>query len=728
MGIGKKMARILNIANRLPLTFGNEIVESSGGLVSALEGVRSEYDMLWVGWPGNVVTGKKKQNDIAKLLEQKYNCLPVFLTDDEIDGYYHGFSNSTLWPMLHYRAHYVRYQQDWWRQYKIVNQKFADAILKIVRDDDIVWVHDYHLMLLPQMLKSRRRNLKVGFFLHTPFPSYEMFRCHPQRSELLDGMVSADLIGFHTFGYMRHFRSSVIRLLGAECDTTTVHCDDRKCFMGVFPIGANVRAFQAELKTERFKKKLADFKKIYRNKKIVLSVERLDYSKGIIRKLEVIDRFLTSCPDKNKIVFIFISVPSRDEVQEYAQLRAEVESMVGRLNGKHATVENIPIHFIHKSVKFTDLCALYRLADIALVTPLVDGMNLVAKEYIVCKPDYNGALILSEFTGAACELFQAFVVNPYDIDTVVDNLRLAINSPKHELKHRMGGMYERVTRFDARHWAQTFISVLDNIKIETAEIYKKAEVRRELAAAIRKKHKMAFFLDYDGTLCDLQNDPKKAAPDEQLKELLTELESKKNIDTFIISGRKERELEQWLGKYNVTLIAEHGLSFCNPRHGRWQRLVNNIDLQWKKSVRQIFEQYAGITQGSFMEEKASSLVWHYRMADPEFGLLNAQQLMAMLQDMLSNLPVEVRHGKKIIEVSSMQVNKGLALMKFTGGRSKYDFVLCAGDDQTDENMFKLADSRLFKIKIGQGQSSARYRMDSPEEFKTLLMEAIKNVR
>ncbi|MFA5292015.1 MAG: bifunctional alpha,alpha-trehalose-phosphate synthase (UDP-forming)/trehalose-phosphatase [Phycisphaerae bacterium] len=722
------MTRIINITNRLPLTIGEEIVESGGGVVSALEGVRRNYDMIWVGWPGKTVADKKDQQNIEKILAKEYHCLPVFLSQDEITGYYHGFSNSTLWPLLHYRSHYVRYRQDWWRQYKQVNRKFTDTVLKIAKEGDIIWVHDYQLMLVPQMLKQSGRNLKIGFFLHTPFPSYEVFRCHPQRKELLAGMIGADLIGFHTFGYMRHFRSSAMRLLSAECDSMVIRCDDRNCYMGVFPIGANIQSFQAELKTERFRKKLADYKRIYRRKKVVLSVERLDYSKGIPRKLEAIDRFLTKYPDKNNIVFIFISVPSRDEVPEYAQLKASVESMVGRLNGKHATVENIPIHFIYKSVDFTDLCALYRLADVAMVTPLMDGMNLVAKEYVACRPDFTGALILSEFTGSANELFQAFIVNPYDIDVVAENLKLALSSPKEDIKRRMKGMYERVTQFDAKYWAQTFINELNKLKIEQVTVQEEGDVRNKLVKSVRKSKKMAFFIDYDGTLSDLQNDPDNAGPDEQVKQLLDALSDKKSIDTFLISGRKGPELEKWFGKYDITLIAEHGFSYYRPQNRRWLKSGRNEDLSWKKSVKKIFEQYVSITQGSFVEEKVSSVVWHYRMADPEFGMLNAQQLMAMLQDMLSNLPVEVHHGKKIIEVSSMQANKGLALMKFIGGKTKYDFVLCAGDDQTDESMFKLADKRLFKIKIGQGQSNAEFRIDNPKEFVNILSGAIRNAR
>ncbi|OHB50814.1 MAG: hypothetical protein A2Y10_01775 [Planctomycetes bacterium GWF2_41_51] len=722
------MERIINAANRLPITIGDKITVSSGGIVSALEGVRQDYEMIWLGWPGDVIEGRKNQQHIKNLLFEKHGCQPVFLSNQEIEGYYHGFSNSTLWPIMHYRPYFINYQSQWWEQYKIVNRKFAHAILKIAKKGDLVWVHDYQLMLVPEMLKQSGMNLKIGFFLHTPFPSYEVFRCHPQRKELLTGMLGADLVGFHTFGYVRHFRSSAIRLLGVECDTMVVNNEGRKCRLGVFPIGADVQSFSTEMKTERFEKKLNEFRNIFKGKKIVLSVERLDYSKGIMQKLKAIDGFLEKRKNKNNIVFIFINIPSREQVPEYHQLRQEIESFVGRLNGKHATVKNTPIHFIYQSLEFTELCALYNIADIAMVTPLIDGMNLVAKEYVACKPDYDGVLLLSEFAGAANELFQAFIVNPYDVESMVQALELALEIPADDVKRRMNGLYERVVQFDAKYWAKSFINELNKIEVISSIAPKKINVYNELFRKIKKSRKAAFFLDYDGTLCGIQDDPDKAAPDKNLKYLLEQLEKKKSIDTYLISGRTEKDLEKWLGKYHITLIAEHGFSYRSPETHRWSRIVRHADLSWKNPVKEILQQHVGTTQGSFVEEKVSSLTWHYRKADPEFGLINAQQLMSLFMEMLSNMPVEVHHGKKIVEVKSMHANKGSALMKFADGKSKYDFVLCAGDDQTDENMFKVNDERLFKIKVGQGPTEAQYTIDSPKEFLNILLKVIARMK
>lgn len=722
------MQRIINVANRLPVIIGKTITLSSGGIVSAIKGVRKDYEMSWLGWPGDVIEGAKNKKHIKELLWKKYRCIPVCLDKKEIDGFYQGFSNSTLWPILHYRPHFVKYHNDWWRQYQEVNAKFANAAMKIAQKGELVWIHDYHLMLLPQMLKEKMPHLKIGFFLHTPFPSYEIFRCHPQRKELLSGLLGADLIGFHTFGYLRHFRSAAMRLLDVDSDTTVIGFGNRKSKLGVFPIGADVESFKNEMETHRFKKKIEEFKEIYKDKTIVLNVERLDYSKGVMQRLEVIDKFLEKRKNKDDIVFIFINIPSREQVPEYNQLRQEIESFVGRLNGKYATVKNTPIHFIHQSLQFTELCALYNMAQIAMVTPLIDGMNLVAKEYVACKPDYNGVLILSEFAGAANELFQALIVNPYDVESMLSTLELALTLHPDDIRRRMRGMYERVAQFDAKYWAKSFINELDKVKISVQISPKKKNVENELAKRLKKSQKAAFFLDYDGTICPIQDEPDKAVPDKQVKLLLEKLGERKSIDTYLISGRKQQDLEKWFSKFDITLIAEHGFSYRRPQRGKWEHIARHVDLSWKKPVMEILRQYAGITQGSFVEEKIATLTWHYRKADPEFGLFNAQQMMQLFVEMLSNMPVEVHMGKKILEVKSIYANKGNAVMRFAGGKNKYDLILCCGDDITDENMFKLKDERLFKIKVGPGPTVANYSIDNPKEMVSMLLDVVKNVK
>ncbi|HEV3410559.1 MAG TPA: trehalose-6-phosphate synthase, partial [Chthoniobacterales bacterium] len=367
---------VINVSNRLPVTVGEKITKSSGGLVAALGGLaRDEYDLRWVGWPGGVIDASR-QHKVDEILQGKHGCIPVFLSAEEAAGHYEGFSNSSIWPLLHYMPNFMRYDPAWWEDYQAANQRFTDKVIEIAKPGDLVWVHDYQLMLMPAMLNARMPELKIGFFLHTPFPSFETFRCHPKRRELVAGMLGADLIGFHTFGYMRHFRSTVLRLLGLESEITRIRDEQgHVTTMGVFPIGINARKFDERLDTPEFARRRDELSAGDAGKRVVLSVERMDYTKGILHRLDAIEHFLAEAEDRDAIKFIFISVPSREEVEEYQELRAEVEARVGRINGEYATLRNSPIRFIHGSVNFTDLCALYATAEIGLVTPLIDGMN-----------------------------------------------------------------------------------------------------------------------------------------------------------------------------------------------------------------------------------------------------------------------------------------------------------------------------------------------------------------
>jgi trehalose 6-phosphate synthase/phosphatase len=721
------MKRIINAANRLPVTIGRKITASSGGLVSAMAGLEGTFETLWIGWPGPACSSGRRAQKIKDILSKDYNSVPVFLTHKEAQGYYQGLSNSSLWPMLHYMTNYFEYEKHWLEDYENVNNKFADEICSVIKPGDMVWVHDYHLMLLPAILRKRKPRLKIGFFLHTPFPSYEIFRAHPARQSLIQGVLGADLIGFHTFGYMRHFRSTVMRLLGLECSMNTIEVNKRMVTLGVFPIGANAKAFEKELKTERYRHRLEHFKKVYSSRKIVLGVERLDYTKGVPQRLRAIDKFLENYKDKGKVCFIFIAVPTRDKVRQYKDLKQEVQSLVGHINGKHATIDNTPINYIYQSVCFTDLCALYSLADVCLVTPYADGMNLVAKEYVVCKQGKGGTLVLSEFTGASNELFKSLKINPYDIEQISATLEQALEMPPKEQLKRMDGMYERVIEYDAVYWANSFLNELEAVTKFRSGGYKKTQrpkLAQKLKETFRPGSKIALFLDYDGTLRKFHDNPDGAVPTKSIKQLFRILSKYQNIDTHVISGRKGSTLEEWLGGYPVTLIGEHGFS-CRPRgEDEWVSLCEASDFTWKQRIREMLEYFVGIVPGSFIEEKISAMVWHYRRTDPEFGEWRAKQLVINLSEMLSNLPIEVHHGKKIVEISSMQVNKGRALQNMVAGKN-YDYVVCMGDDYTDESMFRLSMSNMISIKVGKGDTSAMYRVSSPAVLLTTLKKALK---
>jgi trehalose 6-phosphate synthase/phosphatase len=717
--------KIIHAANRLPVTITRDaVVKSDGGLASALEGVCREHESIWVGWPG-AETSKEEQAAVNEMMLNQSGVVPVFLNRKEREGYYEGFSNSSLWPLLHYLPGYMKYNDDWFSPYERVNRLFAEAAASRADDGDLVWVHDYHLLLLPSMLKQLRPDLKIGFFLHTPFPSYELFRCHPRCRELLRGMLGADLIGFHTFGYLRHFRSALLRIISVESSLNQVVHDGRAKRLGVFPIGIDGRRFEEVMKTKAFKEHLKTLNEQYRKKSVILSVERLDYSKGIPKKLQAIELFLQRYPDKRENTsFIFIAVPSREEVDAYRELKKSVELSVGHINGQFATLKNIPLNFINRSLSFAELAALYVRADAALVTPLVDGMNLVAKEYAACQVDGDGVLILSEFAGAAQELFNAILVNPYDIDAVARAAAEALDMSKEERRVRMLPMRRRVLQYDVVHWADDFIRMLSDPLTEIRSALDFNAFSKEIIQAVSDgDERKFFFLDYDGTLREFEDNPEDAAPTAELRDIFSKLHSRLDFDVNLISGRDTDFLDKYFCDYRFTLAAEQGYLVRRP--GRpWAAFNPDADLSWIKDVEKIFSLYALSTPGSAVEVKRSSIVWHYRKADPEFGMWKANHLIGELTEAVSNLPVEIQHGNRVVEVRSQQVSKGIIVERLLKERGGSGVVLCIGDDQTDESMLQLIRPSLFSVKVGEGATSAKYRIASPAQVRALLQEIL----
>lgn len=714
------MHTLVNVSNRLPVTVGKTIKRASGGLTAALEGLsEDQFSLKWVGWPGAQVKTAERREEVAEHLLREFNYVPVYLTRSEVSGHYHGFANSSLWPILHYMPNYMRYDEQWWEAYLEVNHRFAECVLEATNEDDIIWVHDYQLMLLPHLLRQARPKQRIGFFLHTPFPSYEIFRCHPKRTELVEGLLGADLVGFHTYGYLRHFRSTVLRLLGIESHEAAISHETGRTHLGVYPIGINAPKFAAELASKRGEKAREQIRTNFAGRRIILSVERLDYTKGIPNRLEAIDYFLSTYPDRDKIVFIFVSVPSRESVPEYQHLREEVQRQVGEINGRYATMANSPIHFIYNPVKFEELAALYSLADVCLVTPLMDGMNLVAKEYVACQDEKPGVLVLSEFAGAAQELFNAISVNPYDIRQVASALERALAMPEEERRERMTQMRSRVTLFDAQYWAKSFCEDLITHDYRASSLEMSTETEEAILERFRTAERIGCFLDYDGSLREFESEPHRAFPDAEILELLDRLQRIPFVDTYIISGRNRHQLEAWFGQFTITLVGEHGYTFRRAGASEWELLNESADFSWKPRVMEILRDHEGETPGSFIEEKRSALVWHYRKSDPEFGSWKAHALAGELYEMLANIPVEIHHGKKIVEVSSIYVNKGAAMERFMR-EGKYDLGFCAGDDQTDETMFRLERDDILSVKIGEGASQAKYRVRDPRRFRALL--------
>jgi len=708
------------VSNRLPVRVDAQgtATRSAGGLVSALEGAALDSEQVWVGWPGCAAEDFEDLTTVRAELGRA-SVAPVFLTQEEVNGFYVGYSSATLWPLLHYMVERATFSKDWWDVYRRVNRKFADVIMDVANEGDQVWIHDYHLLLVPLMLRGQQKGLQVGFFLHTPFCTSEIFRVLPDRVELLKGVLGADLIGFQTYNYLRHFRSSLLRVLGWETETECMWHDGREVRLGVYPIGHNHAGFDSAMRRADFPELLAQHRADLAGKRMILSVERLDYTKGLPEKLAAMRHFLAQHPDKrDDVLFVLISVPSRQGIDEYDALTEQVQREVGAINGEFGRVGHSPVQFLHRSFPLEDLAAFYALAEICLVTPLRDGMNLVAKEFLDCQredlPDRPGVLILSEFAGAAQELSHAIHVNPHNVDEVASAIGRALDMPDDERRTRIGIMQPRLRRQDSRMWARRFLHDLNKVpKREGREpIMEMVPLAAELAAHVRAGQKLGVFLDYDGTLREFVDAPDQAAPDAELPGLLRDLASHDRVSVAVVSGRSPDFLEKHLAGLGVTLVAEHGYRWLDGGVGAWVLLNPHVNNDWKNSIREHLEQASLLTPGTHVEEKQSALVWHYRKADPEFGLWRARGLLDELTAMAANLPVTVHHGQKIVEISSLLVSKGDAihfLMKEWG----CDVALAAGDDQTDETMVSLEPEGIefLTVRVGDGSTRAGYRTD-----------------
>ncbi len=714
------MGKLIMVSNRLPVHIESDGTSrrTTGGLASALEGAALEVEQLWVGWPGGAAEDFADPEKVKSGMKEN-GMAPVFLSKDELDGFYEGYSNSTLWPLLHYMVERAKFSKDWWEIYRDVNRKFADVIMEAADEGDQVWIHDYHLFLVPSMLRGRKKGLKVGFFLHTPFSSSEIFRVLPNRSELLKGVLGADVIGFHTYSYLRHFRSSLLRVLGWETEMEGLWHDGREVHMGVYPIGHNHAGFEQELSRTDFPDRVLEHLKDLDGKRMILNVERLDYTKGLPEKLAAMRRFLETYPDKrDNVLFVLIAVPSRQGVKEYDELTEEVQREVGAINGAFGKVGHSPVQFLHRGFPMADLAAFYAIAEVCLVTPLRDGMNLVAKEFLDCQrpglSERPGVLILSEFAGAANELSQAIQVNPHDVDEVAAALNRALDMPDDERLRRIEAMQGRIRQQDSGVWARRFIKDLENVpkREERIVIMEMKPLAARIAAETIAGRKLALFLDYDGTLRDFVDVPDQAVPDPDLPELLHALGAHPNINLAVVSGRHPDFLEKHLGGLGITLVGEHGYRWLDGGAGEWTLFNPHVNTEWKAAIREHLEQASLLTPGTHVEEKQSALVWHYRKADPEFGKWRARGLLEELTSMAANLPVTVHHGQKIVEISSIQVSKGLAvdhLMRLW----KCDLALVAGDDQTDESMIALSPEgvEFYSVKVGKGSTRAGYRTD-----------------
>jgi len=718
------MSKIIIVSNRLPMQVirrkGNlSFKPSAGGLATGVSTIHQKMKTLWIGWPG-LVSGKPgEREEIHEHLLQS-NMQPVFLSKDKVEKYYQGFSNRTIWPLFHYFQNHVMVDEPMWRAYTQVNRQFSDTVLKYYEPGDYIWVHDYQLMLVPGLLRDQLENAGIGFFLHIPFPSYELFRTLPWRRELLDGLLGADLIGFHIFDYVRHFLSSVTRLMGIEHELGMLTVDGRKVRADAFPMGIDYKKYAGAGQKSRVKKEVKKYLSTTGQTKIILSIDRLDYSKGLLQRLKAFHQFLHHNPDqKGKVQLILLVVPSRSQVESYKILKQQLDEIVGRINGDHGTLGWTPIWYLYRSMPFDSLAALYQIADICMVTPFRDGMNLVAKEFVACKENDRGVLILSEMAGAAGELTEALIVNPNDINSIVSALETALNMEEEEQISRMQTMQQFLNRYDISRWAIDFVDSLRELQTSDADSKVKFldnQLRAHVVESIVRAQNAVLLLDYDGTLVPFASRPELATPSDSLLRTLARLNSFKSINLIVISGRDKQSLATFF-REPLNKVAEHGawIQFAGEE---WHTL-EPFDQDWKEDIRNILDQYVTRTPGSFIEEKDFSLVWHYRKADVGLGEVRAHDLTDTLQYMTGNLNLQVLEGNKIVEVKNSGINKGRTARHLVNHFSP-DVILAVGDDWTDEDTFKALPEKAITIKVTNTQTAAKYYIKSYRDTVSLL--------
>lgn len=690
--------RLVVVSNRLPVTAertndGLVLHPSAGGLVSALDPMLAGRGGTWVGWLGIPF----EPDETLPTGALPYTLAPVPMRASEVTGFYHGFANGTLWPLFHSFPQHTRYDARAWRAYQRINERFARVAHAAASADDLIWVHDYQLMLTPLSLRERRPGARIAFFLHIPFPSFDLYRLLPWDRELLYGLLACDLIGFHVEGYERNFLDCVERLLGARVDRAAhlIEHGGRTVRVGAFPLGIDFNGFE-----ERAREAPPGAGEATR---VVLGVDRLDYTKGIPERLRAFERLLELHPEhREKVILLQLAVPSRTEVRAYRRQKRQIDELVGRVNGRFGTPQWTPIHYLHRGTGREDLVQLYRDADVALVTPLRDGMNLVAKEYVACQIEDPGVLVLSRFAGASETMREALRVNPYNVDATAEAIHRALGMEEPERRSRMAALRWRERRHDVAAWLEDFIAVAasrpTDIRPPTA-----AEFETWLAPRLGD-HAVALLLDYDGTLAAICDHPSEALPTASMRDALTACLARDDMRVAVVSGRSLADLRQIFPLPGLTLAGNHGLEVG----GAGVPAFRHADLVHftAKLAALADELDAVVGPGAWVERKGATLTVHVRAVLPA----ERASLVDRLKRMIGGAGFLARDGICSVEVRPpIGWDKGQAalyiLRQWYGPAwSERVRVVYAGDDQTDEDAFRLLAGLGVTFRIGGADS------------------------
>ncbi|GAA1859796.1 bifunctional alpha,alpha-trehalose-phosphate synthase (UDP-forming)/trehalose-phosphatase [Myceligenerans crystallogenes] len=740
------------VANRLPVDFSvsptGELSwqRSPGGLVTALEPVMQQADGAWIGWSG--------APDLAHepFDAEGMRLVPVTLSAQEIERYYEGFSNDTLWPLYHDVIAPPTYHRQWWDSYRRVNQRFAQAAADHAAHGATVWVHDYQLQLVPRMLRDLRPDLRIGFFDHIPFPPVELFGQLPWRRQIVDGLLGADVIGFQRNGDAANFVRAVRRLTDYTTRGPVITMPDAEGRPGrhvraqAFPISIDSHRFDMLARTPEVQARAKEIRRDLGDPDIVyLGVDRLDYTKGIRHRIKAYGELLEDGRlDVTRATLVQVASPSRENVGAYQELREHVEILVGRVNGEFGELGHSAIHYLHHSYPAEEMAALYLTADVMLVTALRDGMNLVAKEYVAARSDEKGVLVLSEFTGAADELSPGpLLVNPHDIDGMKDIIVAASTMDEKEQRRRMRRLRRKIMTDDVAKWSESFLSVLAAVQPRptdeprhepTGTLAESLHTFASIPPGRRRRRNaepaVAWLIasDFDGTLSRLVDDPKASRMTEGSRvaaDRIAALADEAPVRFALVSGRDLKSLaevaEAPVGSF---LVGSHGAETGRQT----DRGIQSVPLQLSPAQHtQLdalvagFEAAAADREGVWVEVKPGAAVLHTRLA----GTDDAAAVTVAADEVASNLGLAPMHGKDVVEVSVVSTSKGEALRQLrdvvaaeTGAQTVRIFY--SGDDTTDEHAFAALEAGDLAVKVGTGDSLAPHRVPDADTLAVVL--------
>lgn len=778
--------RIIIVGNQLPLrmhrrsngeTGWNFSWDEDSLLLQLKDGLGEDVDVIYVGSLKEEID-PSEQDDVAQTLLETFKCVPAFIPPELFNKFYLGFCKQHLWPLFHYMLPLSpdlggRFDRSLWQAYVSVNKIFADKVMEVISpDDDYVWVHDYHLMVLPTFLRKRFNRVKLGFFLHSPFPSSEIYRTLPVRDELLRALLNSDLIGFHTFDYARHFLSCCSRMLGISYQSKRGYIGleyyGRNVSIKILPVGIHMGQLQSVLELPETEVKVAELHEQFRGKTVLLGVDDMDIFKGISLKLLAFEQLLIQNPSKRgRVVLVQIANPARGRGKDVEEVQSETHATAKRINQTFGQPGYKPVVLIDIPLQFYERIAYYVTAECCLVTAVRDGMNLIPYEYIICRQGNEkldkilglnastpkrSMLVVSEFIGCSPSLSGAIRVNPWNIDSVAESMDSALIVSQVEKQMRHEKHYRYVSTHDVAYWARSFLQDLeracrDHVKcrcwgmgfglgfrvIAVDPSFRKLSVEHIVSAYKRTKNR-GILLDYDGTMSPQSSIS--SGPKAENIDILNRLcKDPKNL-VFLVSGKDKPTLTKWFSTCDkLGVAAEHGYFLRSDLNSDWETCVSVQDFYWKQIAEPVMQLYTETTDGSFIDTRESALVWNYQYADPDFGICQAKELLDHLESVLANEPVSVKSGQHIVEVKPQGVNKGLVAERLLDTMKNKDifpdFVLCVGDDRSDEDMFEVimgavANSSLspvaevFACTVGQKPSKAKYYLEDTTEILRML--------